>query len=114
MVFFLIIRPPPRSTRNDTLFPYTTLFRSWSTMPVTPFVRPRCRLATSVDGVTHAGRRPSADRAIVSRCDQTRSEVAPAEQLVGHHVARSAEHTSALQSLTSNSYAVFCLKKKNS
>src|SRR3546814_7846542 len=104
-------KPAPTTTTSSSVVSL------WSTMPVTPFVRPRCRLATSVASVTHAGRRPSADRSIVSRCDQTRSEVAPAEQLVGHHVAeergvlgrhrvRSEEQTSELQSLMRNTYAV--------
>src|SRR3546814_8934760 len=71
--FFLMIRRPPRSTRTDTLFPYTTLFRS-------PY---------------RAGHRLW--DAGVSRLRRHRSE----------------EHTSELQSLMRISYAVFCLKKKN-
>src|SRR3546814_13269587 len=76
--FFLMIRRPPRSTRTDTLFPYTTLFRS--PMPPPPTIRWSIR------------RLPTAPRA-----DPVRSE----------------EHTSELQSLMRISYAVFCLKKKN-
>src|SRR3546814_17358732 len=87
--FFLMIRRPPRSTRTDTLFPYTTLFRSegpycavchdmwlspsYAIVAFTPFIQDRARIARG-----------------------TRSE----------------EHTSELQSLMRISYAVFCLKKK--
>src|SRR3546814_7404724 len=85
-----MIRRPPRSTRTDTLFPYTTLFRS-----VRRAVRSRVRGLSGVD----RGRR-------VWRDDP--SDVpAPRRQL-----GRSEEHTSELQSLMRISYAVFCLKKK--
>src|SRR3546814_1431848 len=91
---FLMIRRPPRSTRTDTLFPYTTLFRSrlgseeaaerfldliggmGSVWPEPVYVNPPCCPKLS--------------------CDE-----------------RSEEHTSELQSLMRISYAVFCLKKKN-
>src|SRR3546814_6767622 len=114
VVFFLMIRRPPRSTRTDTLFPYTTLFRSrrW---------RGRRR--------SGAGTAPSAASSI--------AEIGAPDLLVGDDVAgRSAhrdptglqqvggvgdvegeemeEHTSELQSLMRISYAVFCLKKKRS
>src|SRR3546814_6280730 len=79
-----MIRRPPRSTRTDTLFPYTTLFRS-------PGARDRC--ARRRDGPRH-------------RCG--RHPVPHAQQVEG----RSEEHTSELQSLMRISYAVFCLKKK--
>src|SRR3546814_2038844 len=84
-----MIRRPPRSTRTDTLFPYTTLFRSclctqcaMSDRAERTFVLLRYALG---------GDRPS----------QTT-----------HHTRRSEEHTSELQSLMRISYAVFCLKKK--
>src|SRR3546814_16925334 len=84
-LFFLMIRRPPRSTRTDTLFPYTTLFRSArrarSPAPDPPALPRRAR------------RRPSAH---ARREQEDRSE----------------EHTSELQSLMRISYAVFCLKKK--
>src|SRR3546814_7466265 len=105
-----MILPPPRSTRTDTLFPYTTLFRS-----------------------------PSGDTALrngVGRCwcwglqrrQQGRHPVAQFEQRLQHDLVvgqlkygpgrywcgwRSEEHTSELQSLMRISYAVFCLKKKH-
>src|SRR3546814_19672539 len=85
--FFLMIRRPPRSTRTDTLFPYTTLFRS---------NRPRVRAS------------PQAAR----RFPRWRSYRRAAAERRQHH-ARSEEHTSELQSLMRISYAVFCLKKKN-
>src|SRR3546814_6499071 len=78
-----MIRRPPRSTRTDTLFPYTTLFRSRgrtsASMGDTPIVR-----IASISSVNF----------MVPSC-------------------RSEEHTSELQSLMRISYAVFCLKKKN-
>src|SRR3546814_10112428 len=95
--FFLMIRLPPRSTRTDTLFPYTTLFRSTrqprhsrgsSDWPSSPAPR---RCAQSVHCISTF--RPR--RACRSRC-----------------CVRSEEHTSELQSLMRISYAVFCLKKK--
>src|SRR3546814_1050850 len=86
-----MIRRPPRSTRTDTLFPYTTLFRS-----------PR-------DGAVgfRAGRRPGAKRRIQGR-DARRG----VSRGLRRHADRSEEHTSELQSLMRISYAVFCLKKK--
>src|SRR3546814_21088009 len=89
--FFLMIRRPPRSTRTDTLFPYTTLFRSRHTQPWSP----RClqRTPHAIDLKRWARRRA---------CSQTSAS--------GR--ARSEEHTSELQSLMRISYAVFCLKKK--
>src|SRR3546814_10779412 len=91
-----MIRRPPRSTRTDTLFPYTTLFRS---LPVEAAVDPprQCgpvaRVAQRVEFAPPPPRRPARPR----RCGRRRSE----------------EHTSELQSLMRISYAVFCLKKKN-
>src|SRR3546814_7319635 len=82
-----MIRRPPRSTRTDTLFPYTTLFRST---------------------MLHDSRCPTCDRSRPSFVDQR------AECLLGpmDGTSRSEEHTSELQSLMRISYAVFCLKKK--
>src|SRR3546814_13530592 len=82
--FFLMIRRPPRSTRTDTLFPYTTLFRS---------VRPRVPRRAGPD--VQQPRRARDDHG------------------GGTERRRSEEHTSELQSLMRISYAVFCLKKKN-
>src|SRR3546814_5509195 len=82
-VFFLMLRRPPRSTRTDTLFPYTTLFRS------------------------HRHRRDAAGGGRQARrgCRRWRTARLPTS-------SRSEEHTSELQSLMRISYAVFGLKKK--
>src|SRR3546814_3075090 len=94
-----MIRRPPRSTRTDTLFPYTTLFRS----------RPRGR-GRSAQG----GRYPAcglAQRTARARRGARRADRA-AQGCTGRAHRRSEEHTSELQSLMRISYAVFCLKKK--
>src|SRR3546814_11780519 len=98
MFFFLRIRRPPRSTRTDTLFPYTTLFRSW-------LMRMLFRSTIQrLDGVSDT--QPNADGVLVPLMAQAGFvQIQP--------VPRSEEHTSELQSLMRNSYAVFCLKKKN-
>src|SRR3546814_4823825 len=90
LFFFLMIRLPPRSTRTDTLFPYTTLFRSCWAGTGRHARRGRRRAAGSPWRPGRSGRR---------RWRRTPS--------------RSEEHTSELQSLMRISYAVFCLKKKN-
>src|SRR3546814_9114192 len=96
-----MIRRPPRSTRTDTLFPYTTLFRS-------------LRLKLSL--------KPSLELALGRSADLRRGGLAILEKdhggdtanaIFGRGVRRSEEHTSELQSLMRISYAVFCLKKKN-
>src|SRR3546814_4281481 len=92
-VFFLMIRRPPRATRTYTLFPYTTLFRSF-------------RSATeNRDGWMVGG---GVERAISDNVS-ARLEYRYADLSEGD---RSEEHTSELQSLMRISYAVFCLKKK--
>src|SRR3546814_8615371 len=93
-----MIRRPPRSTRTDTLFPYTTLFRS---------VAGAAR-RSPVDPVRDAGihRRPGSERHVRGAAGRA------APQILGFLLDRSEEHTSELQSLMRNSYAVFCLKKK--
>src|SRR3546814_5123283 len=99
-VLFGVIRPPPRSTRTDTLFPYTTLFRSVSVERISRMLQP------------NAGEWSEPPRS---------HEPAVAHTGVGTHlgfgstgapVTRSEEHTSELPSLMRSSYAVFCLKKK--
>src|SRR3546814_8084743 len=79
-----MIRRPPRSTRTDTLFPYTTLFRS------------------DAGNVKHSSTGPR--RALSGR---------PMVCHFAFQTSRSEEHTSELQSLMRISYAVFCLKKKH-
>src|SRR3546814_14795429 len=93
LFFFLMIRRPPRSTRTDTLFPYTTLFRS------RPEPHP-CRSRQSSGGAGACGGRNA-----VARTHR-------ATGVVSGWRCRSEEHTSELQSLMRISYAVFCLKKK--
>src|SRR3546814_3571671 len=101
-----MIRRPPRSTRTDTLFPYTTLFRSGDgddvrTIPCARFgngTHPHGRVRHACPGRRH-GQPARSGKDPAGRCRQ-----AP--------VARSEEHTSELQSLMRISYAVFCLKKK--
>src|SRR3546814_4426755 len=98
-----MIRRPPRSTRTDTLFPYTTLFRSICRQTHDA----RCSIAIRPDNEAAPGR---AGR------DRRRSAAGGAPSPAvgrGRRVrARSEEHTSELQSLMRISYAVFCLKKK--
>src|SRR3546814_3351889 len=96
-----MIRRPPRSTRTDTLFPYTTLFRSLA-HDDGEFVA-----AKTADAVAVVGRilDPVGDFAQKLVADLM-------AQRVVDRLERSEEHTSELQSLMRISYAVFCLKKK--
>src|SRR3546814_3275640 len=95
-----MIRRPPRSTRTDTLFPYTTLFRSWPD-----------RLRRLLRRSGNKGRRP------IRICLLNSAEPIQGRRLAirkasgGKSPCRSEEHTSELQSLMRISYAVFCLKK---
>src|SRR3546814_11595728 len=104
--FFLMIRRPPRSTRTDTLFPYTTLFRSHPApgrrTPLTTARRRRRRHGRS-------GRRAGWRRPARRGPRSPRGRPVPGGAA---RRARSEEHTSELQSLMRISYAVFCLKKK--
>src|SRR3546814_2090713 len=99
MFFFLMIRRPPRSTRTDTLFPYTTLFRSAGRPS------PGSSVRTWPPPGSRRGRRRE-------------GSVAAPPGAGGRHERRrgrgrrSEEHTSELQSLMRISYAVFCLKKQ--
>src|SRR3546814_4789661 len=97
-IYFLMIRRPPRSTRTDTLFPYTTLFRSHASLPSVRRGRAPSRAPSRID-------HPAGHRSEASRAALAREEVASPTQ------TRSEEHTSELQSLMRISYAVFCLKK---
>src|SRR3546814_18140426 len=110
--FFLMIRRPHKSTRTDTLFPSTTLFRS-----LRGDQRPGRRLPPYGGGAGRLLRRRRAPRA--RRGGQLPAarlaEVQPAARHgAGAEPGRSEEHTSELQSLMRISYAVFCLKKKKS
>src|SRR3546814_5172513 len=138
-IFFLMIRRPPRSTRTDTLFPYTTLFRSISGEDIpgrrggSDTMRTILLLAAAIGAVaaapalaqtpTQSG--PDARIREVVYTDgnvirvrsafrtATQIEFAPGEVIKFVAMGdRSEEHTSELQSLMRISYAVFCLKKK--
>src|SRR3546814_3044630 len=103
-----MIRRPPRSTRTDTLFPYTTLFRSSdagaSAASTSAFLRARGR--RRVFGFSSGW---AADASAAGSASGS-SAIRP---LSASAAMRSEEHTSELQSLMRISYAVFCLKKKN-
>src|SRR3546814_4996248 len=99
-----MIRRPPRSTRTDTLFPYTTLFRS----ALSDRSAARGPLGRSAGGI-HRGRRRLGDQRPRGALEPA-ARVRPRSRRSGQ---RSEEHTSELQSLMRISYAVFCLKKKN-
>src|SRR3546814_5053979 len=124
-IFFLMIRRPPRSTRTDTLFPYTTLFRSPEitcdnvdaavdiVQDCAVMLHYAARCAARAAGVNEAGqvaalklrRLRGAGRDVAwMLIDQTVSVMTMDR--------RSEEHTSELQSLMRISYAVYCLKKK--
>src|SRR3546814_7094792 len=113
-----MIRLPPRSTRTDTRFPYTTLFRSGVGSPCGRAIAGTRNGASASDvmiqGATDVAKLllkngPSGNisHRCISRADQSLSNENPAI------FDRSEEHTSELQSLMRISYAVFCLKKKN-
>src|SRR3546814_4927729 len=121
-----MIRPPPRSTRTDTLFPYTTLFRS---NQLNAAVRQH---PSTVEGQAAGARddklrmRASAGEgyatALAVKARQAEFDAAyqdlfkraaASASTPGAAPTRSEEHTSELQSLMRISYAVFCLKKKN-
>src|SRR3546814_3190025 len=108
-----MIRRPPRSTRTDTLFPYTTLFRSpdaiamgwypergaggdFGTHDWVGYNEGMLVYILALGSPTHAVSKDAWDKGWAARLDEDRSE----------------EHTSELQSLMRISYAVFCLKKK--
>src|SRR3546814_9265978 len=141
ILLFLMIRRPPRSTRNDTLFPYTTLFRSLSEsavlasalwkyirQPGAPLLvcivmaKRRCEMRLAHDTYVVVA---DGDKMLLFRNQggaeypklELQSELVqdnPADREQGTaQPGRSEEHTSELQSLMRNSYAVFCLKKKN-
>src|SRR3546814_8919397 len=101
-----MIRRPPRSTRTDTLFPYTTLFRSPCLVPG------QFRMCSDYgdQGQRRSGVRKAWVKTFWCRPDKS---AGPSTRPCGSKACRSEEHTSELQSLMRISYAVFCLKKKN-
>src|SRR3546814_2773021 len=131
LLFFLMIRRPPRSTRTDTLFPYTTLFRSADAGQRRGFLRIESRQRRVWNRAgrarrywlerdrgnpgtgrrreppprTHEGREAATAQPDADLCQCASARI--------RRRRRSEEHTSELQSLMRISYAVFCLKKKN-
>src|SRR3546814_5317689 len=104
-----MIRRPPRSTRTDTLFPYTTLFRSREILVGDDELGVEQQLlAKAVAGGAGALRSVEAEQARLDLGDGEAGD--RAGEFFGED--RSEEHTSELQSLMRISYAVFCLKKK--
>src|SRR3546814_2545448 len=114
-----MIRRPPRSTRTDTLFPYTTLFRSppYTTLHVgvvhggtaLNIISRECTFTWDIRAL------PGADwRRYLERFQEYAQSLLPAMQAIAPaaSISRSEEHTSELQSLMRISYAVFCLNKK--
>src|SRR3546814_8420541 len=102
-----MIRRTPRSTRTATLLPYTTLFRSRKTV----------ELSAVIDDAIGQLRTQMQEKRIVMRVDlpsqlpELNTDRDALQQIL-HHLLRSEEHTSELQSLMRISYAVFCLKTK--
>src|SRR3546814_3447241 len=112
-----MIRRPPKSTRTDTLFPYTTLFRSNVKNIDQAIISVHCHndlglaTANSLAGLQNGARQVECTiNGIGERAGNTSLEEVVMALKVHH--SRSEEHTSELQSLMRISYAVFCLKKK--
>src|SRR3546814_9019246 len=98
-----MIRRPPRSTRTDTLFPYTTLFRSWHL---------QCQFVKLKRGCEADDPSGHESGSLSEAAPGIRHGVGQLVESACHARERSEEHTSELQSLMRISYAVFCLKKK--
>src|SRR3546814_8628272 len=118
-----MIRRPPRSTRTDTLVPYTTLFRSPRSVAI-PGILVDAVVTVPQQMQTYRG---NFDPSLVGYAGNYQRPLAssdPVKRIIARRAARelrdgtspnfgrSEEHTSELQSLMRNSYAVFCLKKK--
>src|SRR3546814_4457296 len=108
-----MIRRPPRATRTDTLFPYTTLFRSvdMGARPFCTFRAPRFRPDRLGMGRAALRHQQNAGGRLKPQSELGNSRGVQSRPCRG--AVRSEEHTSELQSLMRISYAVFCLKKKN-
>src|SRR3546814_3584717 len=111
-----MIRRPPRSTRTDTLFPYTTLFRSITGRKRDAYLK-RFLGGLAAQGLSKPEIRALAnlynDTVFHPPFDKTAIKAAVAAVWRQFQDERSEEHTSELQSLMRISYAVFCLKKQN-
>src|SRR3546814_5224344 len=102
-----MIRRPPRSTRTDTLFPYTNLFRSSKLLlPALHAAHPAVSHGITVLSAASADEDDSKDD------NKASSKQSSEKEDMIQQAGRSEEHTSELQSLMRISYAVFCLKKK--
>src|SRR3546814_5337139 len=109
LLFVLMIRRPPRSTRTDTLFPYTTLFRSALRYVHLPDQAKRSsQTSRSSRNCCCATTTTVSDRLRSTSCRRAHW---PARSRPSSARSRSEEHTSELQSLMRISYAVFCLTK---
>src|SRR3546814_2379896 len=109
-----MIRRPPRSTRTDTLFPYTTLFRSAQQLDAEPVDLALQELVDDLEEHDVARVLEQRKRALQPALPAGIQQPSSLRPNVRRHNAagRSEEHTSELQSLMRISYAVFCLKKK--
>src|SRR3546814_985391 len=116
-----MIRRPPRSTRTDTLFPYTTLFRSWKEenpmsqavlMPAIGSMVNAICYDSECGTVLKMGSPPFVQSYANSIREKYLASHDPIIAELADTIRRSEEHTSELQSLMRISYAVFCLKKK--
>src|SRR3546814_1904536 len=115
-----MIRRPPRLTRTDTLFPYTTLFRSSYVDPITGLAKPKANGSGLFEGISglEALAQVEAAEPFCVASPQILPDVHwpllrdAIRRQVERTDVRSEEHTSELQSLMRISYAVFCLKKK--
>src|SRR3546814_10091447 len=104
-----MMRRPPRSTRTDTLFPYTTLFRSGVLSMSSP-AHGTVEARVPGDDASQPETLEIIDSGHLERCERLPASPPSTIALAGE--IRSEEHTSELQSLMRISYAVFCLKKK--
>src|SRR3546814_4139578 len=108
-----MIRRPPKFTRTDTLFPYTTLFRSISIGIMLSYMVPLLTAPPQVPSLRFASGVPQGRRRAFG-WHKSHPQAPPCVLRAGNRLLhpRSEEHTSELQSLMRISYAVFCLKKK--
>src|SRR3546814_10831060 len=110
-------RRPPRSTRTDTLFPDTKLFRSSQKRKLAEQICMELAIHTTIEEeIFYPESQPEVEEDIINEAyvEHDGAKMLMAEIMAGSpDDRRSEEHTSELQSLMRNSYAVFCLKKKN-
>src|SRR3546814_5346447 len=107
-----MIRRPPRSTRTDTLFPYTTLFRSRNGVGKSTLMKSLIGLLPATAGRIRYGGEDITKLEPERRAHRGIGYIPQGRDVFPRMTIRSEEHTSELQSLMRISYAVFCLKKK--